>query len=156
MFQLHLSDRQFYCLMRCILYQMFYGSLCFIFCCRHGRGCLLWCWSWNITWENLVRIMTSDDLAPCVTRTSATMVLIVRINGTLSSMGRISTTCAFSLLRNDKENKNSLVSTINSAWYLGPSDAIWQQRSGSTLAQVMACCLTAPSHYLNQCWLLPS
>ena len=23
---------------------------------------------------------------------------------------------------------------------------------GSTLAQVMACCLTAPSHYLNQCW----
>ena len=35
---------------------------------------------------------------------------------------------------------------------LWPSDAIWQQRSGSTLAQVMACCLTAPSHYLNQCW----
>ena len=27
-------------------------------------------------------------------------------------------------------------------------------RSGSTLAQVMACCLTAPSHYLNQCWLI--
>ena len=24
---------------------------------------------------------------------------------------------------------------------------------GSTLAQVMACCLTAPSHYLNQCCL---
>ena len=22
-----------------------------------------------------------------------------------------------------------------------------------TLAEVMACCLTAPSHYLNQCWL---
>ena len=29
---------------------------------------------------------------------------------------------------------------------LGPSDAIWRQRSGSTLAQVMACCLKAPSH----------
>ena len=28
------------------------------------------------------------------------------------------------------------------------------QRSGSTLAQVMACCLTATSHYLNQCWLI--
>ena len=37
---------------------------------------------------------------------------------------------------------------------LGPSDAIWRQRSGSPLAQVMACCLTAPSHYLNQCWLI--
>ena len=35
-----------------------------------------------------------------------------------------------------------------------PSDAIWRHRSGSTLAQVMACCLTAPSHYLNQCWLI--
>ena len=28
--------------------------------------------------------------------------------------------------------------------------------SESTLAQVMACCLTAPSHYLNQCWLIIS
>ena len=34
---------------------------------------------------------------------------------------------------------------------LKPSDAIWRHKSGSTLAQVMACCLTAPSHYLNQC-----
>ena len=42
---------------------------------------------------------------------------------------------------------------LNSLW---PSDTIWQQRSGSTLAQVMACCLTAPSHYLNQCWLIIS
>ena len=37
---------------------------------------------------------------------------------------------------------------------LWPSDAIWGQRSGSTLAQVMACCLMATSHYLNQCWLI--
>ena len=39
---------------------------------------------------------------------------------------------------------------VNSLW---PSDAIWRHRSGSTLAQVMACCLTAPSHYLDWCWL---
>ena len=31
--------------------------------------------------------------------------------------------------------------------------AIWWHRSRSTLAQVMACCLAAPSHYLIQCWL---
>ena len=37
-----------------------------------------------------------------------------------------------------------------------PSDAIWQHRSVSTLAQVMACCLTAPSHYLNQGWFIIS
>ena len=40
---------------------------------------------------------------------------------------------------------------FNSLW---PSDAIWRRRSGSTLAQVMACCLTAPIHYLNLCWLI--
>ena len=38
--------------------------------------------------------------------------------------------------------------TINPLW---PGDAIRRHRFWSTLAQVMACCLTAPSHYLNQC-----
>ena len=33
--------------------------------------------------------------------------------------------------------------------YLRPSDAILRQRTWSTLAQVVACCLTAPSHYLT-------
>ena len=39
---------------------------------------------------------------------------------------------------------------------LRPRDSIWRWRTGSTLAQVMACCLTAPSHHLNQCWLIIS
>ena len=47
----------------------------------------------------------------------------------------------------------SLLKYINS---LRPSDAIWRHISGSTLAQIMACCLTAPIHYLNQCWLIIS
>ena len=38
---------------------------------------------------------------------------------------------------------------FNSLW---PSDVLWLHRSGSTLAQVMARYLTAPSHYLKQCW----
>ena len=42
---------------------------------------------------------------------------------------------------------------INSLW---PSDVIWRQGSRSTLVQVMACCLMATSHYLNQCWLMIS
>ena len=46
-----------------------------------------------------------------------------------------------------------LTEIINSLW---PSDTIWRHKSGSTLDQVMACCLTAPSHYLNQCWLIIS
>ena len=40
---------------------------------------------------------------------------------------------------------------VNSLW---PSNAIRRQGIESTLAQVMACCLTTPSHYLNQCWLI--
>ena len=39
---------------------------------------------------------------------------------------------------------------------LGAHDAIWRWRSRSTLVQVMACCLMAPSQYLNQCWLIIS
>ena len=36
------------------------------------------------------------------------------------------------------------------------SDAIVFHKTWSTLTQVMACCLTAPSHYLNHCWLIIS
>ena len=50
-----------------------------------------------------------------------------------------------------KENHRAkLTCQIYPLW---PSDATWRLRSESTLAQVMACCLTAPNHYLNQCWL---
>ena len=45
------------------------------------------------------------------------------------------------------------LSPLNSLW---PSGTIWCWRSGSTLAQVMACCLMATSHYLSQCWLIIS
>ena len=41
-------------------------------------------------------------------------------------------------------------SNINS---LSPGETMWWHRYGPTLVQVMACCLTAPSHCLNQCWL---
>ena len=40
---------------------------------------------------------------------------------------------------------------IDSLWL---SDTIWWHRTGSTLAQVMAWCLMAPSYYLIQCWLI--
>ena len=37
---------------------------------------------------------------------------------------------------------------------LWPSDAIWRCSIGSTLTQVMACCLMALNHYLKQGWLI--
>ena len=56
------------------------------------------------------------------------------------------------LTTNTNHSANDVFS--NKKWCsLWPSDAIWRQRSGSTLDQVMACCLTAPSLYLYKCWL---
>ena len=61
--------------------------------------------------------------------------------------------------KNESEYNNSFhkmlmtISSINTLW---PSDLIWWHKSGWTLAEVMACCLTAPSHYLNQCWVIIS
>ena len=44
-------------------------------------------------------------------------------------------------------------SILQSLW---PSYVIWWHVTGSTLVQVMACYLMAPSHYLNQCRLISS
>ena len=66
--------------------------------------------------------------------------------------------CPFTRLQPHTGHKfatGNLKQYISFNW-LGPSDAIWRWRSWSTLVQVMACCLTAPSHYLNQCWLIIS
>ena len=43
------------------------------------------------------------------------------------------------------------VTVVNSS---PPSPAYMRQETGSALVQVMACRLTAPSHYLNQYWLI--
>ena len=53
----------------------------------------------------------------------------------------------------EAQESSQLNLQINS---LGPSGAIWHRRSWSKLVQVMACCLIAPSHYLNQYWLINS
>ena len=46
--------------------------------------------------------------------------------------------------------------TLETDNLLRPSDAIWWIKFGSKLAQVMAHCLMAPSHYLTQCWVIIS
>ena len=48
---------------------------------------------------------------------------------------------------------NHNVCDVLSVW---PCDAICHHRARLTLARVMVCCLTEPSHYLNQCWLINS
>ena len=65
------------------------------------------------------------------------------VQGEMSWLSRISCTSV-------RINRGGV---INSLW---PSDTIWRHWSESTLAHEMACCLTAPNHYLNQCWLIIS
>ena len=50
------------------------------------------------------------------------------------------------LLQHNFLHQNEVRDLLNSSW---PSDAKWRQGSRSTLVQVMAFCLTAPSHYLT-------
>ena len=64
---------------------------------------------------------------------------------TVSSL-QIKTHCIDPTLYTRKE-------TINSWW---PSDAIWHHGSLSIFAEVMAYCLMAPNHYLDQSWLIIS
>ena len=59
--------------------------------------------------------------------------------------------CNVELFRRCQWSNPDKCGYINSLW---TSDAIWRQGSRSTLVQRMACCLMAPSHYLNQCWLI--
>ena len=42
----------------------------------------------------------------------------------------------------------------NTADVISTHCCLWRHRSGSILAHIMACCLTAASHYHNQCWLI--
>ena len=57
---------------------------------------------------------------------------------------------------NCRQTMFSITVTQLQSFSLWPCGAIWWQRSGSKLAPVMASCLTAASHYLNQCWIVIS
>ena len=86
----------------------------------------------------------------------------LKLPGAARGLEKMMTTCGQQNLR----EYLLLKSVLNFSFYLdtalksppalksGQSDALWWQRSGSPLTQVMACCLMAPSHYLNQCWLI--
>ena len=53
-------------------------------------------------------------------------------------------------IENGSRNAIFVMNSFNALW---SNDAIWRHISGSSLAQVIVFCLTAPSHYLSQCSL---
>ena len=67
--------------------------------------------------------------------------------------------CFNSLWPNDTIWRHRLVNTVFYVllvWYYEMLCQKWRNKTVKSLTQVMACCLTAPSHYPNQCWLIIS
>ena len=86
----------------------------------------------------------------------------------LSSWEQISVKCQSQFYRFHIHSKKSFAKVANilsgGRWVeahdttmtmvnIRPSDILWWDRSGWQFAQVMACCLMAPSRYLKKCWL---
>ena len=115
----------------------------------------------HVLYESKVKITAVDALAPHVTRPSATMVLPLKGKQVLAIHKTPFEQPVPSQSGNDRNCKHNFpkqlgMQRVDSLW---PGDALWQQRSWSTLFQVMACCLTVsvtPRHYLNQFWFVIS
>ena len=77
------------------------------------------------------------------------------LHNTVTQESRASTALLLTTVPNNKLwTKWQGIMSLPVFLLLWPSDTIRRHKSGLTLAQVMVCCLTAPSHYLNQCWLI--
>ena len=102
----------------------------------------------------VVNTMAADGLATEGARASAAMVLTCFTRTILASAPEglvfVFDLMLMKCLQFVGMHRYTLINSLR------PSDIIWWQGSRSILAQVMACCLRAPSHYLNQCWLMIS
>ena len=70
-------------------------------------------------------------------------------SGTVVHSELAASRCAYELVVSRSPETQGNVSQLIVAWW-----CYMLTRSGSTLAQIMTCCLTAPSHYLNKCLLI--
>ena len=113
----------------------------------------IWChWSWS----TLIQVMACRLF--CAKPLPNLMLIYCQLTPWGTYFNRFLFEIPVSFQENKFENVICKVKTIllkpqrvNSLW---PSDTMWGHTYESTLAQVMACCLMAPSHYLNQCWLI--
>ena len=136
-----------------LLYPLFYMDVLIYPCPNPDTGSVNLCYLTDI----FVNTGSGNGLLPCTTKPILEPKLIDHQWGPMITISWQShnrnLSHQFSLFYLSKIPFKSPRGWVNSLW---PSDAIWWQRSGSTLAQVMACCPTAQSHYLNQCWLIIS
>ena len=102
-----------------------------------GMLCDWWPWKWGQGQQHFIRLLTLKGKS----RSAAGVTGFLLVQGWLNKW----------LPEPGGWDADGLGYFLNSLW--PGDDAIWWYTTGWTLAQVMACCLTAPSHYLNQCWL---
>ena len=151
MLQLHLGDQHVYCLLRRVLYQRFDGIFRLV---KHGL--------FQVNLHKFPHFSQAKFLK--ITLDSLHWRHIVKESWINHRSGKVLAwphkPLPETIMTNgfgDYTFKYTIISPrgqwVNSLW---PSDVIWWQGSRLTLAQVMACCLTAPSHYLNQYWLIIS
>ena len=120
---------------------------------------------WPITWSTKSDQFTNTMAPPWENHTRSWLVHKFRILILIMQSGH---SFAFSMSYN---GMSKIVTWLddNFSWWTNMyfftkfyelTNPLWNGslslRTGSTLAHVMACCLTAPSHYLNQCWLIIS
>ena len=125
-----------------------YCSVPYVHISRWGQFSIVCC-SLNYTAQNM------SSKSDCISMTCS------RLRHFVDTFPEWNSCCSFKQLKFGyliKETYVVIECTSSSPLFnlLRPSDAIRQQGTESTLAQVMACCLTGPSHYLNQCWLIIS
>ena len=119
--------------------------LLFVFIGNTIKLCeLMLCWCYILPWVYFCIIMPCCRLRrrwPCrLLRWSSVMWPVsLKVAPLVRNRPSFSTSWVFTLV-------SAVV--LNSLW---SSDGIWWHKSGSTLAQLMACCLMGSSHYLNQC-----
>ena len=109
---------------------------------------------------NFVITVPADALAPESARASAGTVMSIKWDMMLSKLPWLLMNFSVYLLISYPHwkwlmgsHETMLTWRVNTLW---PGGTIWWKRTGSTLAEVMAWCHQATSHYLNQCWLIIS
>ena len=114
----------------------------------------------HICVSKLTIIGSDNDLGPgqrhAIIWTNAGMLLI-RTLGTTNFSEIFIKIHTFSFKKMDLKYEMPTIlykpQCVNTLWL---KDGIWRWWSWSALLQVIPCCLMAPRHYLNRCWLLIS
>ena len=113
-----------------------------------ARHCLNRCWvvTDRGCYEHCIHLSTISHVLMNLTRNTFSEIKLLKLLPHLPGTNELNvnfSTCA------DGRNIEKIWNDIFNYLVLPYGD-----RSGSTVVKIVACCLSVPSHYLNQCWLI--